>query len=104
MRRSLPVLYVAVNVACALVVLYAAHRVAAVMAMEQRTVSDSVDGITFFVTAAPAFGVAVLTNAAWAGKVLVDLWRRRGNEALLWLGAAIAIWCVAIVTGRLISR
>jgi len=47
MRRLLPVVYLAVNVMCAIVVWYAAYRVAAVMALEQRGKSDSVDEITF---------------------------------------------------------
>jgi hypothetical protein len=101
MRRSLPVIYLSVNVTCALVVMYAAHRVAAVMAMEQRVASDSVDGITFFAISAPAFLIAAMANAAWTGKVIVDLWRRRGNRALQWLGAAVAVWAVAIVAIRL---
>jgi hypothetical protein len=101
MRRSLPVIYLSVNVTCALVMMYAAHRVAAVMAMEQRVASDSVDGITFFAISAPAFLIAAMANAAWTGKVIFDLWRRRGNCALQWLGAAVAVWGVAIVAIRL---
>ena len=92
-----------VLVACALVVLYAAHRVAAVMAMEQRVLSDSVDGVTFFFISAPAFVIAGIAKAAWTGKVLFDIWRRRGNRAFLWLGAAVAVWGVAIGAIRLLS-
>jgi len=40
------------------------HRVAAVMAREQRVESDSVDGITFFATSAPALLIAAIMNAA----------------------------------------
>ena len=103
MRRLFPILYITVNVACACMVLYAVHRIATVMAMEHRTESDSVDGITFFVMAAPAFGVAVLANMAWAGKAFVDLARRRDNRALLWLGSGMAIWCIVILIGRVIT-
>src|ERR1700751_3352450 len=104
MRRSLPIVYLAVNVACALVVLYAAHRVAAVMAMEQRGLSDNVDGITFFAISAPAFLIAAITNVVWTGKGLYDMWWRRGNSALQWFGAALAVWGAAIIAGRLLSR
>ncbi len=103
MKRSLPVIYLAINAACALVVWYAAHRVTALMALEQRTDSDSVDGITFFAHSAPALAIAALTNVAWTGKVLIDLWKRRGREALLWLGGAVIVWGVAILAGRLES-
>ena len=102
MRRSLPAIYLAVNVTCAFVVMYAAHRVAGVMAVEQRVASDSVDGITFFAISAPAFLIAAMANAAWTGKEIFDLWRRRGNRALQWLGAAVAVWGVAIVAIRLL--
>ena len=59
MRRYLPTIYLAVNVACALAVFYAAHRVTAVIAHEHRTASDSVDGITFVVYSAPAMVIAL---------------------------------------------
>ena len=101
MRRSLPVTYLAINVVCAVVVFFAAHRVTALMAIEHRTASDSVDGITFFVAAAPGLAIAVLANAAWVGWALVDLWRRRGREALLWLGGAVIAWGLAILAARM---
>jgi hypothetical protein len=101
MRRTLPVVYLAVNLMCAFVVVNAANHVAAVMAMEQRTESDSVDGITFFATSAPAFAIAGIANAAWTSRVLFEMWRRRGNRALLWLGAAAAVWVAAIGAIRL---
>jgi len=103
MRRSVAALYVAVNVTCALVVLHAVHRITAVMTMEGRTESDSVDGITFFTMAAPAFGVALLVNGAWTVKALADTSRRRGSQALVWLAAVVTIWCVVMVTGRLMA-
>jgi len=102
MKRSLPVIYLAINAACALFVFYAAHRTAQ-MALEQRTESDSVDGITFFATSAPAFAIATLTNAVWICKVIADLWRRRGREALVWLGGAVIVWGAAILACRLDS-
>jgi hypothetical protein len=102
MRRSLPVIYLAVNITCALRVLYAAHRIAAEMAIEQRVESDAVDGITFIANSAPALGIAIVANVAWMGKVLFDMWRRRDIRALRWLGAAMAVWGAAIVAARLL--
>ena len=102
MRRLLPVVYLAVNVMCAIVVWYSAHRVAAVMALEQRGESDSVDGITFFAISAPALVIGVVANVTWMGKVLFDLWQRRGLRALPWLGAAMGVWGAAIVAARLL--
>jgi hypothetical protein len=102
MRRLLPVVYLAVNVLCAVVVWYAAHRLAAVMALEQRVESDSVDGITFFAISAPALVIGVVANVAWVGKVLLDLWQRRGLRALPWLGAAVGVWGAAIVAARVL--
>jgi hypothetical protein len=86
---------------CAIAVWYAAHRVAVLMALEQRTESDSVDGVTFFVHSAPALAIGVVANVAWIGKLILDLCRRRGLAALPWLGAAIGIWGAAIVAARL---
>ena len=100
-QRPLAVIYLAINAACAAVVFQAAHRVTAQMAIEQRTLSDSVDGITFFAAAAPAFLVALLTNAAWVVKALVDLWRRRGHEGILWIGGGVVIWGASILAARL---
>ncbi len=97
MKLSLPVIYLAINAACALAVGYAAHRVTALMALEQRTDSDSTDYVTFFFNSAPAFTIAVLTNVAWIGKMLADLWRHRGREALVWLGGAVIVWGAAII-------
>ncbi len=102
MRRLLPVVYLAVNVMCAIVVWYAAHRVATVMALEQRVESDSVDGITFLAMSWPAFVIGVVANVAWMGKVLVDLWQRRGLRALPLLGAAVGVWGAAVVAARLL--
>src|SRR4051812_16501991 len=101
MKRSLPFIYLGLNVACALAVLFAAHRVSAFIAAEQRDYSDGVDGITFFANSAPAFLLALLTNVAWAGKALADVWRRRGYQASAWLGTAGAVWVWAIVIARL---
>jgi hypothetical protein len=36
------------------------------------------------------------------GKVLFDLWQRRGLRALPWLGAAMGVWGAAIVAARLL--
>jgi hypothetical protein len=102
MRRSLPVIYLAVNITCALVVLYAAHRIAALMAIEQRVESDGVDSITFVANSAPAFAIAIVANVAWIGKVLFDVWRRRDVRALRWLGAAMSVWGAAFVAARLL--
>src|SRR4051812_41615511 len=66
MKRSLPFIYLGLNVACALVVLFAAHRVAGLVAAEQRGYSDSVDAVTFFAHSAPALVLALLANVAWA--------------------------------------
>lgn len=101
-RRSLPYLYLVVNAASALAVLYAAHEISALMRAEQRTASDSVDGITFFAKSAPAFLVTIGVNVAWARKGLLDLSRRRDGEAFAWLDAARAIWAAAVVAARFV--
>ena len=102
MRQSLPFIYLGINVACALVVLYAVHRVVAQMAAEQRTVADFGDSLCFEIVSAPAFLLALLTNLAWVGKALADAWRRRGYQAFVWLAAVAAVWVVAIVGARLV--
>jgi hypothetical protein len=104
MRRFFPGIYLAINVACALVMLYAVHRVAVVMAMEKRMVPDAVDGVTFFTGSALAWGFAALTNLGWLCLASFDLVRRRSSQAFWWLGGAVAVWGAAIVVGRLIAR
>lgn len=99
-RRLLPFLFLVLNVACAWTVLNAAHHVAAVMAREQRTQSDGVDAITFYTMSAPALLVALLANVAWAGKAVVDATRRREYRSFAWLGAAVAVWVLAILVAR----
>jgi ABC-type microcin C transport system permease subunit YejB len=101
MKRSLPFMYLGLNIACALVVLFAAHRVGAVIAAEQRDYSDGVDSITFVAMSAPAFLLAMLINVAWAGKAFADAWRRRGYQAFAWFGSATAVWVWTIVVFRL---
>jgi hypothetical protein len=100
MKRSLPLVYLGLNVACALVVLFAAHHVAAVIAAEQRDYSDTVDSITFVTDSAPALALALLTNVAWTGLAFADVLRRRGYLAFAWLGVALAVWGSAIVALR----
>jgi hypothetical protein len=104
MRRSLPVTYLGINVACALVMLAAVHHVASVMAMEQRTVADGVDSITFFTQSAMAWAIAALANVAWICLALIDLVRRRGGQAFWWLAAAVGVWGVAFLASRVIAN
>ena len=100
MKRSLPLIYLGLNVGCALVVLFAAHRVGAVIAAEQRNHSDGVDSITFVTASAPAFLLAVLANVIWTGKAVADASRRQDYRALAWLGTAAAVWVSAFVVMR----
>jgi|SRR5690242_4562150 len=100
MRRSLPFIYLGLNVACALVVLYAVHRVVALMAAEQRTVADFGDSLSFEMISTPAFLLGLLTNLAWVGKALADAWRRRGYQAFVWLAAVAAVWVAALLGAR----
>ena len=104
MRRSVPVIYLALNATCALAMLYAAHRVNAVMAMEERTVPDGVDSVTFVTGSAPAWAIAGLLNVVWIVAALIDVGRRRGGRALVWLGGAVAVWSVAFLSIRFIHR
>lgn len=66
MRKSLPFIYLGVNVACALVCLYAGHRVAGRMTLERRTAPDGVDGVTFPALSAPALVIAIIRQPAFA--------------------------------------
>lgn len=102
MRRSVPVIYLALNAACALAMLYAAHRVNAVMAMEERTVPDGVDSITFVTESVVPWAIAALLNVAWIVAALIDVVRRRGGRTLWWLGGAVAVWSVAFLSIRFI--
>lgn len=79
MKRSLPVIYLAANIACALAMLLAVHHVAAVMTLEQRTIPDGVDSVTFVTESAPAWAIAALVNLAWIILASIDLLRRRGG-------------------------
>src|SRR5689334_2132232 len=101
MRRSLPYIYFGVSVACALLVLLAARRVAAQMAMEQRTSADSMDGITFITEAAIPLLVGLVFNIAWAGKALLDAIRRRAYSSAAWLGAGMMVWVAAVFAIRM---
>jgi hypothetical protein len=102
MRRSVPVIYLALNAACALAMLYAAHRVAAVMALEERTVPDGVDSITFVTGSVVAWVIAALLNVAWIVAALIAVVRRRSGRALWWLGGAVAVWSAAFLSIRFI--
>ena len=102
MQRFLRVLYLSFNVACAIVYLYAIYRVASLMRREQRTASDGVDSISFFVIAAPALLLALLANVTWLGKALLDVSRRHDYRAIKWLGAGMVVWVVAFLGGRLL--
>ena len=100
MQRFLRILYLGLNVACALVYLYAIYRVASLMRREQRTVSDAVDSVSFFVIAAPALLLALLANVTWVGKALVDVSRRHDYRAIKWLCAGVGVWVVMLLGGR----
>ena len=99
-RRALPALYLALNVACALLALSAAQQVGVLAAAEQRGAADAVDGIAFFVAAAPGLLVAGTANGAWA---LLALWAaaaRRAYGPAAWLGAAAAVWAATVLAAR----
>ena len=102
MQRSLRVLYLAINVACGVVYLYAIYRVTSLISLEQRTAADGVDGISFFALAAPALLVALLVNATWLAKALGDISRHKDYQAIKWLGAGAAVWLAAFLGGRLL--
>ena len=102
MRRLLPIIYLGVNLACVLVVLYTGHRVTSLMVAEQRTESDGVDGITFFAMSAPAFGIALLANVVWGIKAVWDVARRRDQQTFRWLGVGVVIWAVTIFCARFV--
>ena len=101
MRRTLPIIYLALNVICALVVLRADHHVAAVMAREERVAPDGVDGITFFAMSAPSFLIGLLLNVAWTGKAVVDGAWHLGYGSFGWLGGGVAVWVAALLAIRL---
>ena len=100
MKKALPYLYLTVNFGCALAVLLVAHRIASLMRLEQRTESDSVDGITFFFDTAPAFLLASLSTLGWIIKALVDAFRGRGFRAFGWLAPAAAFWVASVLIAR----
>jgi hypothetical protein len=100
MQRSFRVLYLAINVACGVVYLYAIHRVTSLMALEHRTAADSVDGISFFALAAPAIVLALLVNAAWLAKALIDVSRSKNHRAIQWFGAVAVVWLAVFLGGR----
>jgi hypothetical protein len=102
MQRSLRVLYLAINVACGVVYLYAIHRVTSLMAAEQRPAADSVDGITFLALAAPAIVLALLVNAGWLVKALMDVSRSKNYRAIQWFGAVAVVWLAVFIGGRLL--
>ena len=101
-RRLLAFLYIGLQVACALIVLYASYRVSARMAFEQRTASDIGDAIEFFEIAAPTFLLAMVINLAWLAKAILDVSRRDDHRAIRFLGGAVALWIVTIVALRFV--
>ena len=100
MRRFLPVIYLSVNLACVLVVLYVGHHVASLMVAEERTESDGVDSITFVVMSAPAFGIALLANIVWGIKAIYDVWKRRNYRPVVWLAGSVVTWVAAFLGAR----
>lgn len=102
MKRLLPVIYLSINLACVLVVLYAGHRVTSLMVAEQRTESDGVDGISFFFMSAPAFAIALLANVVWCIKAIVDGWRRHEYRTFAWLAGGVVVWIVTIFGARFV--
>ena len=104
MQRTLRLLYLGLNVACAGVYLNAGFSVASLMAREQRTVPDSVDGISFFVVAAPTVLVALLANVAWLPKALLDVSRRNDYRAITWQGVGALVWVATILGGWVLGR
>ena len=101
MRRTLPVIYLALNLGCALLVLAAARHIGAVAVAEQRTAHDGVDGVTFFAAAAPTLALAFVVNTAWAARALADAVRRRTYAASGWLAAVAVLWAGAALGSRL---
>jgi len=101
-RRALPYLYLALNLACALLVSLAALHVDSVMRAEQRTAPDSVDGITFFTDSILPVLLALFVNVAWVAKGVVGALRRRTYRSFTWLGVAVSIWSVLTLATRLV--
>lgn len=102
MRRAAPYLYLALNLACALLVSLAALHVDWVMRAEQRTDPDIGDSITFLAESIlPAF-IALLVNVAWVANGVVGALRRRTYRSFSWLGVAVWIWSVLTIATRLV--
>jgi hypothetical protein len=100
MRRVFPALYLTINLACALIVIVVAYQVAALMALEQRSSADGVDGVTFVARTAPAVLVAIVVNLAWVvGAVVNAGWARR-SLAFRWLGGAAVLWVATLLSIR----
>lgn len=97
MRRGLPYIYGGVNVACALIVVFARLRVAAVQAREGRSYTDFGDGLEFFMVVGPTLVLGLVTNAAWLVKSLRDIARHQSYTAFRWFRGCTALWVVTLL-------
>lgn len=72
-------------------------RIAHEIHIEDRHGADGSDMVTFAVTALPVLVVFAVANVLWAIWASIRLIRRRENEPILLMGAAISSWVVIIV-------
>ena len=102
MRRAVPYLYLALNLACALFVSLAALHVDWVMRAEQRTDPEFGDSIEFFADSIIPALFALLVNVAWVANGVVGALRRRTYRSFTWLGVAVSIWSILTLATRLV--
>lgn len=102
MRRALPYIYFGFNLACALMLLRAGHRVAAFMVSEGRDFSDFGDSLSFISEGGSAVMLALLASLLWLRWTLTAASRRASYRPIAWFGAAAAVWIAAFIGVRLL--
>ena len=104
MKKSVGPIYFLVNVIGALLIFYFAHSIVAFAKAEHRMYFDASDSFTFIGKTWSIFLVALLVNAIWLVRAVIDIFKRRGLQASAWFGAVLAVWTVAFIAIRLGSN
>jgi hypothetical protein len=104
LKKSIGPIYFLINVIGALLTFYFAHSIVAFAKAEHRTYFDASDSFTFLGETWAIFLVALLVNAIWLIRVVIDIFKRRGLHASAWFGAMLLVWAAAFIAIRLGSN
>ena len=104
MNKSIGPIYFLANVIGALLTFYFAHGIVAFAKAEHRTYFDASDSFTFLGETWVIFLAALLVNAIWLVRAVIDIFKRRDLHASAWFGAMVVVWVAAFIAIRLGSN